>query len=224
MPFGIQNIGATCYMNSVLQAIHSSPLLKTKLEGDDEFVQLVKTMNVPEILKRLPQFPVGSPHDAHEALLAVIDKLEKSMDKDLFYGTSETTVINGKGEKTTSTGTFGALMLESPTGGTLDQLYENASKMEYVMLEGAGFVCKTTTYTKLPQVLVCVITNSKPIELPETFQGRKLNCIISHMGHRDAGHYIAIVKEGDDTFLIDDDKIFKVDGPFTGPVYVAIYS
>ena len=228
-PFGIQNIGCTCYLNSTLQAIHSSPLLKKKLQGytgDCEFTRAVNDINVPKILQHLPQFQIGTPHDAHEILLSIIDKLEVTLGKSLFYGTTESTLISRSGKKTVLNGISGALMFTAKDADkTLDDLYKKSLENEYIVDTGSGsFVCKQTVHTNFPDIIVCVIINSKPIDLPETFQGRKLNCIVSHMGDRDAGHYIAVVRDGEDTFLIDDDTIFKADGKFTGPVYVAIYS
>lgn len=223
MPFGIQNIGQTCYLNSALQAIHSSPVLKKALEqykGECLFIHAVKNINIPKILENLPQFTLGQPHDTHEVLLAIIDKLEKDLDKSLFYGTSESTFITRDGKKTITQGLIGPLMLQG--GTTLDEAYKKSLGMEYMVDTSAGtFVCKQTRHVRLPQILVCVITNAKPIEIPDTFHGRNLNCVIIHAGN----HYVSVVKEGDDMFLIDDDKIFKVEGlSKESPVYLAIYS
>lgn len=178
-------------------------------------------MDVPKILEHLPQFPIGTPHDAHEVLLAIIDKIEKDVGRELFYGTNLTTLIDRTGKKTTINGVIGSLMFSVKDGETLDDAYNRLLEMEYVLDTSVGsFVCKRTEHLVLPKVLICVITNSRPVELPETFHGRKLNCVISHLGN----HYVAIVKENDESYLIDDDKMYKVQGKFTGPVYMCLFS
>ena len=209
MPFGIQNIGATCYLNSVLQALHSSQTRLKQYQGGCEFTQAVRDINVPKILEGIPQFTLGQTHDAHEALLAIIDKLEHTLGRDVFYGTCESKYITKTGSSIAK-GQFGALMFNVGNEKTLEELYENSQKSEYIIDNGSGmFSCKEIMYTSFPKVLVCMFIEPKPIMLPCAFKGKKLNCIISHMGSKDAGHYIAIVYEGHETFIVDDDKIYK---------------
>ena len=112
---GFTNIGNTCYFNSAIQCflhIHdiSSHIVRNKYEGDCLFTKIyehvvhvyfstheVKVFTLEpllqEFVKLYPRFKIGEPHDAQDALLCIIDILEKGYPiiKDLLYG--ETTQV-----------------------------------------------------------------------------------------------------------------------------------
>lgn len=205
-----------------MQIIHSCPVLKKRLSdytGDHEFTCAVRDLNIPWILSRLSNdFPIGTPHDTYEAYLAIVDKIENTIGKDMFYGTSETTVINRNGTKSLVKDTYGSFIFSSFDNNR--RLEDALQKCEYVS-DGDSFVYKQTIHTDFPKMITCVFTHARPIEIPETFHGRKLNCVVCLYG----GHYISIINENEKTFLIDDDKVYQMNERFTkGPVYMAVYS
>lgn len=221
MVFGIQNIGSTCYLNSALQIIHSCPHIKQKISHattDDEFICALRDVNVPKIIQLLGiKFNIGTPHDVYEVFLEIIDRIEKSNCTVDVYGQSETTIINRDGSKSLIKDTFSSLIF--PDGLSIDDLTRN----EYVPNDDATFIYKQTTFTKFPSVLVCIFPNTKSIDIPDTFQNRKLNCLICLT----RGHYFSIVYDNDTKtkFIIDDDKIYQVNGECKSlPVYMAVYS
>ncbi len=215
MPFGIQNIGSTCYINSVLQCIHSTPVLKqvlSKYSGECPVTSATRDVNVPSLLEHMTQFS-KEPHDPHEFILALIDHLEKTLGKDLFYGVVKSKFITCDGKSTETISEFGSLMFHS-TEMDID-------KPDYIIDGGIGkFSCKKLTYEKMPKVLICLFVKPVVTELPKVYKDKTLTSCVVHF----PGHYISCVKEDDKWFMIDDDKIYQTDENFRAPIYIAVYS
>ena len=106
---GFSNIGNTCYFNTALQCLLHIPILSNYLirnpyKGDCEFTQIYNELthiywtkgeemiNVETILKAFqkafPRFKSEEQHDVQEAILCIIDILERAVPliKKWFYG------------------------------------------------------------------------------------------------------------------------------------------
>lgn len=226
--FSLPNHGSTCYMNSAIQFLYSSPTfvqLTSEYSGDCEFTKLLKDpkTNIKQIIEKFPQFRIGEPHDSQEALLAIIDVLEKSLDKELFYGKTTTKYIS-KTESTETNGEYGMLMFNPRGDSDLETLFEQSEKMEYITNQD-GFVCTKIAHTSFPKILICMFWNRRNIKLPETFQGKTLRSVIVHMGHEMAGHYVAVCKRDDEWYFTNDEQIEKIENmPTNICPYLALYS
>lgn len=216
MPFGIQNIGASCYINSIIQCIHTNPVFKkalTDYTGQCEVTVSLRDINVPKLLELMPQFKFGEPSDPHEFILMLIDHLEKSLGKDMFYGTVQSKFVESTGKVTITNSEFGTLMFHDDS--------MDIDKPDYIIDSGIGkFSCKQLTYTSFPTVLTCLFVNPIVMEPRLEYMNKKLTGCVVHL----PGHYMACITEGDKWFLIDDDKIHEITSGFKAPIYIAFYS
>jgi hypothetical protein len=214
-------------MNSSIQCLYSSPSLVgaiSNYQGECILTQLLKdpSKNIASILAHFKQFQIGTPHDSQEALLAIIDVIEKSLGKDLFYGKTVSKYIS-KTESTETIGEYGMLIFHPTSDTDLETLFNEYEKMEYI-IKPEEFVCKKITHTSFPNILLCMFWNRRNIKLPETFKERKLRSVIIHIGHETAGHYVALVRQGDEWFLTNDEQIEKIELPTNMCPYLALYS
>lgn len=227
--FGLRNCGATCYMNAVIQCIYSSPVLidaLSKYTGDCKFTNLLKdpAKNIASIIAHFPKFALGTPYDSHEALLSIIDVIEHSLGRELFYGEYKTKYVS-KTESHEKSYAYSMLMFYPGDDGNLCTLFEESEKMEYITKQNNEFVCKRVTYTSFPKVIICMFWNRRSITLPDTFKDKKLRSIVIHIGHESAGHYVALIRRDDEWYLADDESIRKIgDLPSSIQPYLAFYS
>lgn len=190
MPSGLPNESTRCYLNVVMQAArvcipdfdYTQDHLYTQLKLDD------------------------GPQDAHETWLRLVDYLEKTFPKDMFYGTQEETCIS-KSNTETRTVTFGCMLSDKPE--------------EYITTSDSTFVLKKTRILTVPKIMVYVFDNAHPIKfLATNSYGKKLIALIVHVGN----HYVAIVRENDEWFLINDMIVQKiVDFDYNIRAYMAFY-
>lgn len=146
------------------------------------------------------------PQDAHETWLRLVDYLEKTLPKETFYGTQEETYIS-KSNVETRMVTFGCMLSDAPE--------------EYITTSDLSFILKKTRIVSVPKIMVYVFDSAQPIKFLETnTHGKKLVALIVHIGN----HYVALVREESDWFLVNDMIVQKVPQfDYTIRAYMAFY-
>jgi len=190
---------------------------------------------------RFPSFAEDEQHDAAEAIILLLDVFETSLSKDfmdgLFLG-EQTTTITTMGEDTEmherkmvdNFTTLPVPVLEP--GLDLEDLLDDACTSsllkDYRDPDGVTHWAASvaTHITRLPRVCIFVLSNSQhwPVNLPQTFEGRKLVALIAHAGKDCFGHYIAAANIKDVWWVKSDDEVFELGFPLEYPkACLAVY-
>ena len=253
---GFLNLGNTCYFNSCLQCLFQTPsisngFLLKPYKGDCEFTEeyskllklfwfekktpVLDPQRLLEIFrKKFKQFDNRNEHDAHEAMLSVIDILEKARPsiKNTLYGTIKKKVIYPGGSSVTHE-RFSVLMLTPTANSSLEQLLQNHFKQE--VLEGytddSGKTHHVTVLEqgiqKYPPILAIgfnMFHRKFKIKIPEKFNNYRLYASCVHMGSTRGGHYVAYTKHRNIWYLKDDDNVTKdVRHPREAPFYLCLF-
>jgi ubiquitin C-terminal hydrolase len=222
---GLSNYGATCYFNSTIQALVSSRKLGEQGVFPSEFKSPadVKPL-LDSFVSKFPKYNLGSPHDAHECLLDIIESLDKEPKK-LFYGKNEQHFTTPDGT-TVQKSDFSTVVMH-PNGQSLEELFDQMSNTQIIgQYEKYQVVAMKTVYCELPEILVFLFSGGGDVKLPLKFKERDLVAVVFHLGSANGGHYVAQVKRGDVWFLVDDDRVIQVDNvsELNCPASFAIYS
>ena len=253
---GLDNLGNTCYFNSALQCLLQTPVLsnhmiRNKYKGTCEFTQAYsdfttsfwldresKKSSPKKLLelfrKRFKRFDNSQEHDAHEALVCIIDILETAVPrvKKMFYGTLSKDVIY-PGGKSQNNEVFGPLMLTCNKNCSLEDLvkdhladtvledYQDESGRKYNVA-----VLKQTIKKKPPIMIFCInmFIQKHLIKIPHEYQNYVLYACCMHMGSTRGGHYVAFTKHRNKWYLKDDENVREVSHPpESGPFYLCMY-
>ena len=253
---GFLNLGNTCYFNAAIQCLLHIPVLSNYFlhvgyTGDCEFTQLYTKLvhfywiskekgvvNLKSLMehffKHFPRFENKEPHDTQEAILCVIDILEKSCPdiKPWFYGkkVQETIWPDGKSSSeedfsihlVNSSGTdVGEMLSKSAEWNVIENFEDTGGKVHNV-------AATRMLFSKLPQVFMISFDRKSHIHVIEKILIDKYeyNLIASvvHMGIQYDGHYVSFVKSGDAWYYINDDFVSEAKLPTSAGHYVLVYN
>ncbi len=208
---GLDNIGATCWLNALVQCLRVSRNW-TEEGGDSftsEFLKLVRgeTDNTTQFLRELPMTPFGNnASDAQEALLYILDRLERSIHlKDFTGQVKQTVIFPGGRSETVSPCT---VWFRPKTEQDVLSGYEDTSgKIHNVAVIKRELV-------KVPDILI-----SDYATADEPFHGKQLLGIVCW----GMGHYVAYVKEAGDWWYVNDHHHIKKEKPNLSGTYIAFY-
>lgn len=203
---GLPNIGATCWLNALLQCMRVSR--EWKEISDDpftsDFLKLVRyeTDNTTDFLKNLPTDPFSpGPNDSQEALMYILDKLEKTIGLRDFNGDVTQTIVFPGGKSITNTTCTIWFHAEK------DDVIENYE-------DSSGNIHKVAVIqrrlTRVPKILVSD-------HVTENLFDKKLFAIV-HWGW---GHYVAFIKKDDEWYCANDAHISKATPIMKG--YIGFY-
>jgi len=252
---GFDNIGNTCYFNTALQCLLHIPVMsnhfmRNPYRGDCPFTrlysQLVKTywtrgqetVDVKPLLtefqKEFPRFIIRQQHDVQEAIMCIIDIIERAepMVKQWFYGkkTQETIWPGGKSSNEedfsihliTSDGMdMGKMLAKSTDWNTLENFEDTDGKVHHV-------ATTRMVFSKLSQILMISFDRKSHIKIIETIHigGAEYDLIASavHVRNQNDGHYMSFVKRRNKWFLLNDESTEEHELPLEAGHYFMVYN
>jgi uncharacterized UBP type Zn finger protein len=253
---GFLNLGNTCYFNAAIQCLLHIPVLSNYFlqigyDGECEFTQLYTKLvqfywiskesgvvHPGPLLKQFfvhfPRFENKEPHDTQEAILCIIDILERSCPKikQWFYGKKTQETI-WPGGKTQSQEDFSIHLVTSQGTDLADMLIKSADwnvVENFEDTEGKVHNVATTrmVFSKLPQVLMISFDRKSHINVIEKILIDKyeyeLIASAVHLGIQQDGHYVSFVKHEDIWYYINDNFVNEAELPETAGHYVLVYN
>lgn len=220
---GLDNLGATCWLNALVQCLRVARNWDESCEKDvdddsftREFFRLVRgeTDNTTDFLKELPVDPFGNnPSDSQEALLYILDRIEKIVTD--FTGEVTQTVIYPGGRSVTKTPCTVWFPDDPKKKDVLSGYQDDSGKTHRVAVVEREL-------TKVPEVLVSTLVQ-------EELYGKPLIGIVCWGGGQfhgprqfhGTGHYVAYVKEAGDWWYVNDHYIKKANPNIAG--YIGFY-
>ena len=232
---GIRNLGNTCHFSSALQCLLTVPLPDT-YDGDCAFTRLWVDFAQrhreggdaldPEPLfrafqKHFPRITEFEENDLQETLLLVVDILEKQFPemKEMFYGTrvQETIYPGGKNARED---TFSVLILPMVGGGDMGHMLQKSCEWSVLsdFTDDTGKTHNVATtrgmIKKMPDVAMFTFDRKGTVVAPPgltTDQGSyRLASAGAHAGTQGGGHYVALVRDGEQWHLCDDERVVPV--------------
>ena len=253
---GFLNLGNTCYFNAALQCLLHIPVLSNYFLqriycGDCEFTKIYSTLvqfywlnqqndlvNVKPLIQKFfdhfPRFRNRDPHDVQEAILCIIDILERSCPeiKQWFYGKKTQETI-WPGGKSSTEEDFGIHIVTS-RGDDLGKMLEKSAEWNVIEnfedTEGKVYNVATTRmlFSKLPQVFMISFDRKSHINVIEKIiiDKYEYNLVASavHIGIQCDGHYVSFVKHMDKWYYINDDFVDESNLPNSAGHYVLVYN
>ena len=252
---GIENQGNTCYFNTALQCMLYIPALSNHYirhpyDGPCSFSgaysELTKvywtrgqnSVNVSQLLtlfqEKFPRFKVNEQHDVQEALLCIIDILERSTPeiKKWFYGkkVQETIWPTGKSSNeedfcvhlvTSSGKDMGQILSKSTDWNVVDNYVDDDGKKHHL-------ATTRMVFSQLPQVLIISFDKKCHVQILEKLiiDNKQYNLISTalHVGDQDDGHYVSFVKRRNKWFLMNDEMMKEHELPEEGGYYLMVYN
>lgn len=252
---GFLNLGNTCYFNTALQCLLHIPvltnyLIKHPYEGECQFTQMYRDLtvvywtkgkeliNISDLLelfqKEFPRFTSKEQHDVQEAILCIIDILERSIPviKKWFYGKKVQETI-WPGGKSTNEEVFSVHLVTSD-GTDMEEMLKKSTDWDVIenFEDESGKVHNVATtrklFSRLPQILMVSFDRKSHIKIIENILMDKYeyNLIASavHVGLQDDGHYTGFVKRRNKWYYADDDHITQQDLPEEAGHYFMVYN
>jgi len=211
-PRGLQNYGATCWFNALMQCLKASSdfsNIETDTPLQKEFLNFMKKENsdprlfLSEFLKKFPSWQ-GLPNDCQEALLLLVDVLNL---KD-FMGKVTQTITYPDGTSVTE---YPCSIFLNNDQLILSDYKDDTGKNHKVAIQ-------ETHLTTVPKILVVSDLKNK---VSETMFGKQLFALIPWCH----GHYIAFVRgnEVGNWHMCDDESISNASPNMDQNYYLAFY-
>jgi len=252
---GIENQGNTCYFNTALQCMLYIPVLSNHYirhpyDGpclfSRAYSELTKvywtrgqdSVNVSQLLtlfqEKFPRFKTNEQHDVQEALLCIIDILERSTPeiKKWFYGkkVQETIWPTGKSSNeedfcvhlvTSSGKDMGQILSKSTDWNVVDNYVDDDGKKHHL-------ATTRMVFSQLPQVLIISFDKKCHVQILEKLiiDNKQYNLISTalHVGDQNDGHYVSFVKRRNKWFLMNDEMMKEHELPEEGGYYLMVYN
>ena len=252
---GFLNLGNTCYFNTALQCLLHIPILTNYIiihpyDGECEFTKMyyevTKTywtegkeiLTINSLLKlfqnEFPRFKLEEQHDVQEAILCIIDILERAVPliKKWFYGRKIQETI-WPGGKSTNEEDFSVHLITS-RGTDMEEMLKKSTDWDvldnFEDTEGKVHNVATTRklFSKLPQILMISFDRKSHVKIIENILMDKYeyNLIASavHVGLQNDGHYVGFVKRRNKWYFVNDDHITQQDLPEEAGHYFMVYN
>jgi len=253
---GLKNNGNTCYFNTSLQCLLCIPILSNHLidnpyVGTCTFTRLYSelvhtywskvhtgTIDVKPLLcifqKHFPRFVSGQQHDTQEAIMCIIDILEKEIIdiKRWFYGKKIQQVIwpNGKTDLeeefsmhfvNSNTKDLGEMLKKSMDWGVIENFQDDKGTVYNI-------ATTRTVFSKLPKILMISFNSKSYFKvfeklLIDNFEYNLISSAI-HTGIQCDGHYVSFAKHKGVWYYINDEFVNAHELPIEAGHYVLVYN